>query len=177
MAIAEPTIAKPAANVKASQVVKPIVYTKVAATPNMPAKLPVVNKAPVTMNKTAVATPAPKANAASIQLPAGFEKMNLSNDQRTKAKAIMDRYSMQIANLESQLNAMKASRDKELSAMLKPQTQLAKAPANNASKVTNVTKPAATAQAKPTANKTTTPPAATAPVAKDKAAKKSSGQK
>jgi hypothetical protein len=183
-------VAKPAANVKAISPVKSVAYskpktvTKFAVKSNTRAAIvrPMVNKTIVTTPNTVAAQSVPMATAGSFQLPAGYEK-NLTSDQRNKARTIVDRYSVQIASLESQLSALKAGRDKELSALVKPQgqTQLAKTQ-SQPKPTTNVTKPAATTSpVKPVPNKTGTAKAenkslAAVPVVKEKLPKKS-GQK
>jgi hypothetical protein len=181
---------KPAANVKGIQPVKPVVnskrgFTKLVVNSNTRAAIVplAVNKAPVAKPNAVVAKSVPMATAGSFQLPAGYEKANVTSEQRNRARTIMDLYSVQISKLELQLNALQASRDKDLSAVLTPQgqTQLAKAQ-TQLKPTTNVTKPAATTSpTKPVPNKTSTAKPdnkslASVPVAKEKLPKKA-GQK
>jgi hypothetical protein len=182
-------MAKPAANVKAIQPVKPAVNSKrgvttlvVNSNTRTATVPPAVKKAALAKPNTVVTQSVPTATAGAFQLPAGYEKANLTTEQRNRAKTITDLYSVQIAKLESQLNALKASRDKELAAVLTPQgqTQLAKTQ-NQPKPTTNVTKPATTSPIKPAPNTTNTAKpdnktVATAPVVKDKLSKKT-GQK
>jgi hypothetical protein len=192
-------VAKLAANTKVTEKVKPVVLSKPAATVKpaansnntkpQAAKQPTINK-PVVIEpaKTKVTPPAPKERASSFQLPAGYEKINLTNSQREKAAAIMDKYAGQIRNLESQLNATKASREKELSALLTPQPQapLAKSKEKSQPKPTTNAGPARSAgktgaaksQAiKVNPGKRDNTMASTAPISKDKSAKKAPGKK
>ena len=64
---------------------------------------------------------APVQRAKSIQLPVGWERINLTNDQRDKATVISDKYAAEIKKMEAQLEAAKANREKELSALLTPE--------------------------------------------------------
>jgi hypothetical protein len=99
----------------------------------------------------------------------------------------MDRYAVPIRNLESQLDAMKARREKELSALLtpQPQTQLAKPKAENQAKPTisaparstPTTGPAKSADNKGKSGVRDTKTASAAPILKDKLAKKAPGTK
>jgi len=125
---------------------------------------------------TMVTKPVQKGPALAVQLPANY--VNLTGPQRDKAMAIMDRYETQIRNLESQLNAMKAGREKELSALLtqQQQTQLAKPKAEGQAKPSTTAQPAKSADKKgKTVRDTTT--ASAAPIANDKLAKKAPGTK
>jgi hypothetical protein len=190
--------AKPAASIKMTPKAKPIVNSKpvtkvalaAAVTKPQPVKQQKINKPPVvTASAKMMATrPAQNGSAVSVQLPANFEKMNLTSDQRAKAGTIMDKYAVQIRDLESRLNDMKASRDKELSALLAPQkqTQLTKTKGGSQSKPSTKVGPtpsaATTGQLKSPSNKTSTvkrdnATASAAPMSKNKVAKKTNGQK
>jgi hypothetical protein len=176
---------KPAANVKAIQPVKSAVNSKrgvttlvVNSNTRTATVSPAVKKAAVAKPNTVVTKSVPMATAGAFQLPAGYEKANLTTEQRNRAKTITDLYSVQIAKLESQLNALKASRDKDLSAVLTPQGQTQLAKTQSQPKATNVTKPATTSPIKPAPKTNTVKPdnktVATAPVGKDKLSKKAS---
>jgi hypothetical protein len=147
--------AKTVPTVKTNPSVKPAVYTKQTTNNNvsanskmkMQAVKPVVTTTAATMPGKTMATAAVKVPAAKLELPAGYEKINMTDNQRNRAMLIMNRYSPEISRLETQLNVLKAARDKELSVVLKPQEQTQLAKAQPASQ----TKPAVTA--KPTVKK------------------------
>jgi len=121
---AKPAVqSKPVVEKKSAINAKPAVESKPAAKSNKPATVapkkitasePVVKKA----DKAVVANVAPIQRTNSFQLPTGWERLNLSNDQRDKAAAISDKYSADIKKMEAQLEAAKANREKELSALL-----------------------------------------------------------
>jgi hypothetical protein len=148
-----------------------------------------VNK-PVVVDsaKTTVTKPAQQARDASMQLPAGYEQLSLTSNQREKTFAVMERYAAQIRSLESMLNTAKTSREKEMSALLTPQqqAQLAKLKGENQVKPSANAGPAHTAattvEPKSKINKVQTgkrdnATASTAPISKDQTVKKSLGPK
>jgi hypothetical protein len=121
---AKPVVeSKPVIEKKSAINAKPAVDSKPAAKSNKPAMVvpkkitasePIVKKA----DKAVVASVAPIQRTNSFQLPIGWERLNLSNDQREKATAISDKYSAEIKKMEAQLQATKANRENELSALL-----------------------------------------------------------
>jgi hypothetical protein len=152
------------------------------------AKQPTVNKPiAVAPAKTMAVAPAKK-EVVSSRLPAGYDQLKLTSDQRNKAVAIMDKYAGQIRDMESRLNALKVSQEKELAALLivQPQSQVTKvkavSPAKPSIKVVPTPSPATTAKANSQVNKEKTGKrdnvmASTLSISKDKLAKKSPGQK
>ena len=62
--------------------------------------------------------PVRKKQSASWKLPAEYQRLNLTNDQREKAAAIMSRYDGQISKLEGMINSLKSDRQRDLSALL-----------------------------------------------------------
>jgi hypothetical protein len=129
------TTAKSVSTVKTTQPAKTVAYAKQPTVNNVSATKTKVQgvkptfKAPATIPAKTVAPTAVKAPVANLQLPAGFEKISMTDDQRNKATVIMDRYAPHIMRLEQELKFLKTSRDDELSSLLKPQakTQLANA--------------------------------------------------
>jgi hypothetical protein len=121
---AKPVVeSKPVIEKKSAVNAKPAVDSKPAAKSNKPAVVvpkkitanePIVKKA----DKAVVANVAPIQRTNSFPLPTGWERLNLSNDQREKAIAISDKYSAEIKKMEAQLEAAKANRQNELSALL-----------------------------------------------------------
>ena len=81
---------------------------------------------PTPVNKPVIAAstkkveskPILKKQSASWKLPAEYERLNLTNDQREKAYAILSRYDGQISKLEGMINSLKSDRQRELSALL-----------------------------------------------------------
>ncbi len=173
---------------------KPVINNKTTPTskPEVKAKkqqLPMSKK--VTANKPEAAKPivsnaVPMKRANSTQLPAGWEQINLSNDQRDKAVVIVDKYADEIRKMEAQLEAAKTSREKELSALLTPQqrSQFANMKGQGQNKpMTNVGRAQPmNGKVKPESKKTTMVKrdntlASAAPIAIDKSAKNARGQK
>jgi chromosome segregation ATPase len=76
--------------------------------------------------------------AARTHLPAHFGKIGLSAEQRQQMKAVMDKYSGQIKDLEAKINVLKTQREGELHSLLtdaqKKAVEDAKAVAENARK-------------------------------------------
>jgi hypothetical protein len=190
------TNSKPAADVKlvvstkATQIAKPAVTNKPIANATLAANTkntqpqvmkPRMVKGPVLMaaTKTMVTKPVQKGPALSIQLPANYEQLNLTSLQRDRTMAIMDRYAVQIRNLESQLNAMKAGREMELSAVLTPQqqAQLARPKAESQAKPSTTSGPAKSVDKKGKTGVRDTTTASAASIVKDKLAKKAPGTK
>jgi hypothetical protein len=102
---------KPAVESKpAAKSIKPAILTPKKVT----AKEPIAKKA----DKPVIAKVAPIQRTNSFPLPAGWERINLSNDQREKAMVISDKYSAEIKKMEAQLEAAKANRQNALSALL-----------------------------------------------------------
>jgi len=186
------------ATTKTTQTAKPVVNTKPAAGPKLVATATTqpklmkplsVNKPIVTASATTMMTkPVQKGLAPTFQLPANYEQLNLTNPQRDKATAVMNKYEVQIRNLESKLNDMKAGREKELSALLTPQqqTQLAKFKGESQPKPSTNSGPARSAptsgSSKSAANKGSTvsrdnKTASAAPISNEKMARKTRGSK
>ncbi len=132
--------------------------------------------------KTTSTKPVQKQPVVAPKLPAGNDKINMTKKQREKATVIAQKYDVQIQNLQKQLADMQASREKELSALLKPQTtQLAKAktdsqPKASSPKVETKRTIAPTDKVKtapaPKGNTTKRDAKSAAPIAKDKVVKK-----
>jgi hypothetical protein len=133
--------------------------------------------------KTTSTKPIQKQPVVAPKLPAGNDKMNMSKEQREKATVIAQKYDVQIQNLQKQLADMQASREKELSALVKPQTtQLAKAKTDSQPKVSpkvetkRAIAPTDKVKTAPAPKGNTTKrdakPIPAAPIAKDKVVKK-----
>jgi hypothetical protein len=132
--------------------------------------------------KTTSTKPVQKQPVVAPKLPVGNDKINMTKEQREKATVIAQKYDVQIQNLQKQLADMQASREKELSALLKPQTtQLAKAKTDSQPKMSSPkvetkrtiapTDKVKTAPA-PKGNTTKRDAKPAAPIAKDKVVKK-----
>jgi hypothetical protein len=188
---------KPAVNANVIQKAKLPVSSKPLANGKFPTRLTqpfavkqyAVNKPVVAGSaKAIVAKPVQKGPAVSVQLPARYEQMNLTGAQREKAAVIMNKYAVQIGNLESMLNNMKATREKELSALLtaqpqtRPGTVKDEGQAKPSTNVALVRSTGTTGQVKFAPNKATTEKrdnatASAAPISKDKLGNKTHGQK
>jgi hypothetical protein len=81
--------------------------------------------------------------AAKTHLPAGFAKANLTPEQHEKALAVMSKYAGQIKDLDSQIRALRAKRDGELTALLSDAQKKSLADAKAASQQVRVEKRAA----------------------------------
>jgi hypothetical protein len=193
-------IATPAVNKATTVIAKPVVDNKsVTNTKATPTAKPEIKskkqQAPASKKisankpeaaKTIANNAVPVKLASSIQLPSGWEQINLSNDQRDKAVVIADKYAVEIRKMESQLEAAKANREKELSALLTAQqrSQFANLKGQVQSKpMTNVGRAQpVNGKVKPEIKKTTMVKrdntlASAAPIAIDKPAKKGRGKK
>lgn len=86
--------------------------------------------APAPEAKT-VAAAADHAKSSAPHLPGGWAHLNLSNDQRAKAVAVLQKYAPQIKQLQMQLSDLRNKREAEMTALLTDQqrTQLAEAKA------------------------------------------------
>jgi hypothetical protein len=73
---------------------------------------------PVAQEGAKTATMSAAKEAPKTHLPAGFAKANLTAEQHQKALAVMDKYSSQIKQLDSQIHELRTKRDAELSALL-----------------------------------------------------------
>jgi hypothetical protein len=84
------------------------------------------------------------AKAPKTHLPAGFAHANLTAEQHQKALAVMDKYSSQIKQLDSQIHELRTKRDGELSALLNDSQKKSLADAKaNAQKARQVKKASA----------------------------------
>ena len=185
VAISKPApIVKVAANTKVTEKAKPVVNSKpvISAKPVVNSKH-VVNSKPVATTKPVVTKPVQKVAAYSPKLPAGYEHLNLTSEQRIKAAAIADKYDSQITKMEAMLKSLKADRDKELSALTSPpkQAQIVDVKKQNPVKPLINAKPAqpaaATVKVKSQASKTNPVKkdnvmASAAPIVKAKSSKK-----
>lgn len=73
---------------------------------------------PVAQEGAKTATMSAAKEAPKTHLPAGFAHANLTAEQHQKALAVVDKYSSQIKQLDSQIHELRAKRDAELSALL-----------------------------------------------------------
>jgi hypothetical protein len=111
---------KPTVNAKPAVESKPAVKSNKPKM-NAPKKITAAEPASKKIEKVAINNVAPVQRTNSIQLPTGWDRINLTNDQRDKAMVISDKYSAEIKKMEAQLEAAKANREKELSALLTPE--------------------------------------------------------
>jgi hypothetical protein len=125
---------KPIITTKPAVTTKPVINTKPAVKENKPqpqaAKpTPVSKPAIAATTKKMESKPVLKKESASWKLPAEYERLNLSNEQREKVYAITSRYDGEISKLEGMLNSLKSDRQRELSALMsvKPTPSLTKA--------------------------------------------------
>jgi hypothetical protein len=81
--------------------------------------------------------------AAKTHLPPNFAKANLTPEQHEKALAVMSKYAGQIKDLDSQIRALRAKRDGELTALLSDAQKKSLADAKAASHEARVEKRAA----------------------------------
>jgi len=188
-------VTKVASNGKSMPNAKPVGFvkqsTRLMATPSKmqaPAAKSIAAKTTMTKSvatapvKTTSTKPIQKQPVVAPKLPTGSDKTKMTKEQREKATVIAQKYDVQIQNLQKQLADMQASREKELSALLKPQTtQLAKAKTDSQPKMSSPkvetkrtiapTDKVKTAPA-PKGNTTKRDAKPAAPIAKDKVVKK-----
>ena len=90
-------------------------------------KKPVISRLVMIKSANMTASKVGTAPVFSIPIPSEYEKIGLSNEQRDKVRSIVNRYDVQIQNMETLLNSMKTNRAKELSNVLtsKQQSELA----------------------------------------------------
>jgi hypothetical protein len=183
---------KPISTAKPAVTAKPVINTKPAVKENKPqpqaAKpAPVSKPAIAATTKKVESKPVLKKESASWKLPAEYERLNLTSEQREKVYAITSRYDSEISKLEGTLNSLKSDRQRELSALLSakptPSVTKAKAPEIKPAKKIEPTKPAMsngkakTQSTKVMPAKPVTTLASAAPVMKDKSPIKASVKK
>jgi hypothetical protein len=178
---------KPIITTKPAVTTKPVINTKPAVKESKP-QPQAAKPAPVSKPVIAASTkkvenkPVLKKESASWKLPAEYERLNLTNEQREKVYAITSRYDGEISKLEGMLHSLKSDRQRELSALLsvkqKPSLTNAKAPEVKPTKKIEPTKPAMsngkvkTQSTKIMNSKPVATLASAAPVSKDKSPSK-----
>jgi hypothetical protein len=176
---------QPVSNAKPARSAK---STLMSNGPQVPAPKKVTVTKPVAAKSVEKIANNPAPISRGIRIPAGWEQLNLTSEQRDKAAVIENKYASEIKKMEDMLAAAKANREKELSVLLTPQqrTQFASRNGQNSNKrMTNirVIRPATVnGKVKPEGKKTTMIKrdnvlASAAPVSNDNSKKKGSGQK
>ena len=142
---------KPIITTKPAVTTKPVINTKPAVNQIKPqpqaAKPTPVNKPVIAAStKKVESKPILKKQSASWKLPAEYDRLNLTNDQREKAYAILSRYDGQISKLEGMINSLKSDRQREITTLLsvkqKPSLTNAKTPEVKPTSKIGPTKPA-----------------------------------